>query len=58
MKQMYKDMDPAVIKNEINVKGDLKISVKFVSDQNLLLVKVFLMLFSQYINSNSIGIYK
>ncbi|XP_078676812.1 synaptotagmin-9-like [Branchiostoma floridae x Branchiostoma belcheri] len=38
--QLFKKMDPAVMKSIGDVMGELKVSVKFKSDQSLLLVKV------------------
>jgi len=40
LKRMFKQLDPAVMKTTNDVQGELKVSVKFVSDQSVLLVKV------------------
>nr|CAB3266765.1 synaptotagmin-1-like [Phallusia mammillata] len=40
LKRMFKQLDPAVMKTTTDVQGDIKVSVKYVSDKSLLLVKV------------------
>ncbi|XP_076811990.1 synaptotagmin-7-like [Clavelina lepadiformis] len=40
LKRMFKQLDPAVMKTTSDVQGEVKVSVKHVSDKSLLLVKV------------------
>ena len=40
LKGIFKKLDPAVMKTSQNVHGDIKVSIKFLSEKSLLLVKI------------------